>query len=535
MTRWAMIADLRRCVGCQTCTAACKHSNATSKGVQWRSVLDVELGAFPDVSRVFVPVGCMHCDDPPCVPVCPSTATRKREDGLVTMDYDLCIGCASCALACPYQARFKVDDPGYAYGGEGKTRNEAQRSDPARVGVAQKCTFCIERIDDGLAQGLTPGVDPAATPACVNSCIADALHFGDLDNPDSNVSQMIRDNETFGMHEELGTSPNIHYIWAAAAEAGRGPTPSSPSHNAVSTGTGAIGGVAPWQQRHWDWRAAGNFIGGGSGTGLLLATIIAVGFELPLMPFGLLGIALVGAGLTCVWFETGRPFRAPLNVLFHPQTSWMSRESIIGLVLFPLALAGAWFDSAPLMLLAALAGLGFLYCQARILRALAGIPAWRVAEIVPLIVATGLSEGLGLFLVVLAILTTPAPTATTLSAVLLLAGLGLRAWAWWRYRQALSGSAPSGTLAEIARLHPGFLGVGHIVPALLLLGALAVPDFATVAAATAGLLAAMAGWALKFVVVIRASYNQGFAIAHSPERGVGGGGLGAKPGWSVVP
>ena len=242
------------------------------------------------------------------------------------MAHDLGLGCASCALACPYQARFKVDNPGNAYGAKNQIRSETQRFDPARVGVAQKCTFCVDRIDEGLEQGLTPGVDPAATPSCVNSCIADALHFGDLDDPDSNVSQMIRENETFGMHEELGTSPNIHYIWAAAIAAGQDSAPaansqpSSPPLATVSTGTGAIGGVAPWRQRHWDWRAAGNFIGGGSGTGLLLATIVAVAFELPLMLFGLLGIALVGVGLICVWFETGRPFRAPLNVLFHPQT-----------------------------------------------------------------------------------------------------------------------------------------------------------------------------------------------------------------------
>src|SRR3972149_3506546 len=180
------------------------------------------------------------------------------------MDYDLCIGCASCALAGPHQARFKVDDPGFAYGGKTRMRNEAQRADPARSGVAQKCTFCIERIDDGLAQGLVPGVDPAATPACVNSCIADALHFGDLDNPDSNVARMIRDNKTFGMHEELGTGPNIHYIWAAAAEAGQdsAANPTPPTYATTSSGIGAIGGVAPWRQRHWDWRAAGHFICG---------------------------------------------------------------------------------------------------------------------------------------------------------------------------------------------------------------------------------------------------------------------------------
>ena len=78
MTRWAMVADLRRCVGCQTCTAACKHANATPPGVQWRRVLDMEFGEFPDVQRAFVPVGCQHCEDPPCMEVCPSTATKKR-------------------------------------------------------------------------------------------------------------------------------------------------------------------------------------------------------------------------------------------------------------------------------------------------------------------------------------------------------------------------------------------------------------------------------------------------------------------------
>src|SRR5262245_62051471 len=77
MTKWTMVADLRRCIGCQTCTAACKHANATPPGVQWRRVLDIEFGEYPDVQRAFVPVGCQHCDDPPCLDVCPSTATRK--------------------------------------------------------------------------------------------------------------------------------------------------------------------------------------------------------------------------------------------------------------------------------------------------------------------------------------------------------------------------------------------------------------------------------------------------------------------------
>jgi phenylacetyl-CoA:acceptor oxidoreductase 27-kDa subunit len=211
MTKWAIVADLGRCVGCQTCTAACRHANATPPGVQYRKVLDMEVGSFPDVRRVFVPVGCMHCDEPPCRDVCPTTATKKRADGMVTIDYDICIGCGYCIVACPYQARYKVSKPNYAFGNA--TENETARQDERMLGVAQKCTFCVDRIDEGLKNGLTPGVDPAATPACVNSCISLALTFGDTDNPDSNVSKLLEKNKSFRMHEELGTGPNIHYLW----------------------------------------------------------------------------------------------------------------------------------------------------------------------------------------------------------------------------------------------------------------------------------------------------------------------------------
>ncbi len=214
MTRWAMTADLRRCVGCQTCTAACRHTNATPPEVQWRRVLDMEFGEYPNVKRVFVPVGCQHCADPPCMHVCPTTATKQRADGIVTIDYDLCIGCSYCAVACPYQARYKTDKASFAFGAA--TPNETQRRDDSRLSVATKCTFCVDRIDAGLAAGLKPGVDPAATPACVNSCIADALAFGDLEDPQSNVSQLLEKNQSFRMHEELGTAPGFHYLWDKA-------------------------------------------------------------------------------------------------------------------------------------------------------------------------------------------------------------------------------------------------------------------------------------------------------------------------------
>ncbi len=212
MTRYVMVADLNRCIGCQTCTVACRHTNATLPEIEWRRVLDMESGEFPDVERLFVPVGCQHCADPPCMHVCPSTATRQRDDGIISIDYDLCIGCSYCSVACPYQARYKTDRNRFAYDGK-PMPSEEMLIDEKRLGVAQKCTFCSDRIDAGLEANLTPGVDPDATPACVNSCIANALHFGDIEDIESKVSQLVSNTPHLRMHEELGTEPGFYYLW----------------------------------------------------------------------------------------------------------------------------------------------------------------------------------------------------------------------------------------------------------------------------------------------------------------------------------
>ena len=141
----------------------------------------------------------------------------------------------------------------------GPTASEALRHDDERLAVATKCTFCVDRIDAGLEKGLTPGVDPAATPACVNACIAEALAFGDQDDPHSNVSQLLAENQHFRMHEELGTGPGFHYLWDTQ--------PGGDSNMSY--------GPNPWQQTNWDWRAAGNFICGGAGSGLIAATALS--------------------------------------------------------------------------------------------------------------------------------------------------------------------------------------------------------------------------------------------------------------------
>ena len=520
-----MIADLNRCVGCQTCTSACKHTNATPPSVQWRQVLDVEAGEFPDVKRAFVPVGCMHCEDPPCMHVCPSTATRQRPDGIVTIDYDICIGCAYCAVACPYQARFKIDKPLLAYGTP-EMKHEAQRQDPAMLGVAQKCTFCVDRIDFGLENGLTPGIDAEATPACVNSCIADAMHFGDLDDPDSNVSRLLKENKNFRMHEELGTGPGFHYLWEkvdAEGEAVDAPVdlvaPADASDSGISHRH-----VAPSLQQHWDIRAAGNFMGGGAGAGLFLfATLAAMSDGGSLMPLGLVALGLVGAGLFLVWLEIGRIWRF-ISVLRQPQRSWMTREAMVAMPFFLAGLAALAFESAILALLAAILGLVFLYCQARILEQAKGIPAWRIGAIVPLIVWTGLAEGGGLFILL--------GSAALWSGLAVLALIGLRFLAWRAYLGALGrDGAPAGTFTAFDKIARLFELGGHALPAALIALSLMTPPGAALLMALGGLFAFAGGWLFKIVLVTKAAYNQGFAVDHMPARGAGASGPGIKPGW----
>ena len=491
MTRYVMVADLDRCVGCQTCAAACRQTNATPPGVQWRKVLDLEFGEYPDVHRVFVPVGCQHCADPPCMHVCPSTATRRRDDGIVTIDYDLCIGCAYCAVACPYQARSKVDKTVYAHGSE-PTILERLQFDERQLGVSQKCTFCADRIDAGLARGLTPGVDADATPACVNSCIAEALHFGDIEDPESNVSRLLAEKNQFRMHEELGTNPGFYYLWNNREKKDAAPD--------LRFGT--------THQPNWDWRAAGNFMFGGTG-GSLMFTAAAASFpERPSDVPGLVSLLIVGAGLALVWLEIGRPWRF-LNVYFNPRTSWMTREAAAAVILFVLALAGVGWDQPILIGLAGLAGLAFLYCQTMMLRASKGIPAWRLPAISPLVISTGLSEGVGLFLLIFSL----KAAAPDWLSYLLLALIVVRAYAWWNYQAKLAGANAAKAMRDVLTgMQRNMLIFGVALPAILMLAAWGAPGAGLLLNSIAAALVLLSGWYLKFTIVTRLAHLQGFAL-----------------------
>lgn len=291
-------------------------------------------------------------------------------------------------------------------------------------------------------------------------------------------------------------------------------------------GNGQFQGVAPWLQEAWDLRAAGNFIGGGAGSGLLLASALAAWAGQPSRCAVLLGLVLVGAGLSSVALELGRPFRS-LHVFFGGRRSWMTREAFVALVMFPLGVASLLVPV--LMPYLAIPAAAYMYCQARMLRESKGIPAWRDSAITPVIIASALTEGSGLLIAVLAI---SGLVVAQWMAWLLLVVAVARLVAWLAYHRRLAGGgAPARVPPLLARFTPRFLLGGHALPAVLLGAALLVPDVAAPLAALAGLVAVLAGWVMKGFIVTKIAFNQGFAIPVTPVRGKGKVRAGTAPGW----
>jgi len=275
-------------------------------------------------------------------------------------------------------------------------------------------------------------------------------------------------------------------------------------------------GPNPWHQTSWDARAAGNFMCGGAGAGLIVFTALSGVRGPALAGLMLAGLALVGLGLFSVFLETGRPLRA-INVLFNPRTSWMSREAIAAALLFAAGLAVA-AGSTQLVWVAATLALVFVYCQARMLQAAKGIPAWREPLLVPLVVTTGLAEGGGLFLLALPLTGFVTPLLLMAFGLLLIA----RILVWQAYRRRLHNGLARGAAQALDRAGRMLQVAGTAVPlalvALLVAGAVGSGQV-TILAALAGLAAAFAGAYFKFTLVTRAGFNQGFVLAHLPVRG----------------
>ncbi len=217
--RWAMLIDLRKCVGCHGCTVACISENKLPPGIVYRPVKEFQRGAYPNPKRVFVPRPCMHCDNPPCVKACPvpgkGGATWKETEGvgagLVLINYNECIGCAACVPACPYEAR-AVDQgkfhtagtpevqkyesmPSFEYGVVGK-----RTKDEPPIGNARKCHFCLHRLENGML------------PECVTTCVGRATYFGDVNDPESEIAKVIKSNKVQFLKPKKGTRPRVYYI-----------------------------------------------------------------------------------------------------------------------------------------------------------------------------------------------------------------------------------------------------------------------------------------------------------------------------------
>ena len=211
--RWGMLINLNMCVSCYACVAKCKQENFLPKDILWGRLLTSETGEYPSATKQAYPVLCNHCEDAACVKVCPTGATEKRDDGIVCVDPDKCVGCRSCLIACPYQARTYYSKKKEFFPGQGFTEFEkmGERLRPHQIGTVIKCTFCNVKIDAGIERKLEPGIDRDATPGCVITCPAKARYFGNLDDPSSEVSQLIRKWKATPLHADFGTKPNVYY------------------------------------------------------------------------------------------------------------------------------------------------------------------------------------------------------------------------------------------------------------------------------------------------------------------------------------
>ncbi|MHC4427736.1 MAG: 4Fe-4S dicluster domain-containing protein [Planctomycetota bacterium] len=223
MARWGMIIDLDRCTGCQACVVACQAENnipppqreeaERGRSIAWMEMATFTEGEYPHVKMRLVPRPCMHCDEPPCIKVCPVRATYKSDEGINGQIYGRCIGCRYCTTACPYTVRyFNWYEPEWP---EPMKRGLNPDVSVRPKGVVEKCTFCHHRLIKARDQAKFEGRDlrPGEyLPACVEACPARAMTFGDLDDPRSEVSKLSESRRAFRLLEDLGTKPKVIYL-----------------------------------------------------------------------------------------------------------------------------------------------------------------------------------------------------------------------------------------------------------------------------------------------------------------------------------
>ncbi len=484
MTRYAFLIDQDTCIGCHACTIACKSEHDVPLGVNRTWVKYIEKGEFPDSRRFYSVNRCNHCDDAPCVSICPTTALFRRDDGIVDFDDSRCIGCKSCMNACPYDALYINPD----------------------TNTAHKCNFCTHRVEVGLE------------PSCVVVCPTQSIYAGDIDDPTSRISMMLGRHNTSVRAPEQGTKPHVFY--KGADEAALDPlrtrilddgmiwADTTADHSTMvvdppGRGEQVVARTA-YTTAHkmaWTWRVSGYLVTKAIGGGALMVAGLAalMGWADERAFIGLYApfIALLMAAITgvlLIW-DLKQPWRF-FYLFTKPQWgSWLVKGSVI-LLGFG-AFGSLWFlggllDSSSLITAIAIPtiilGAGTAGYTAWLFGQCEGRDLWQTPILLPVLIAQAITVGAAGLIIPAALFDLPEGLTTTIMWSLFGGALAQLVLVAIEVTSHSSLSVEMATKAMVSGPYKGRFWTG------VLLGMVAAAALALVAVLTGSLaLAAVAG------------------------------------------